>query len=144
MQAYEKKYTVTFDSDGGSKVKPQNILENESVTKPSNPTKEGYTFLEWQLNGENYDWNSKVNSNITLKAVWQKNNEEINNSNNSSTSKENEVSQKEKDNEVLRQQLKEKGLTWDFNTEEEAYNLLDKWSGGYGGELSKILMVCQI
>lgn len=137
MQTYEKKYTVTFDSDGGSKVKPQNILENESVTKPSNPTKEGYTFLEWQLNGETYDWNSKVNGNITLKAVWQKNNEEINNSNNSSTSKENEVSQKEKDNEVLRQQLKEKGLTWDFNTEEEAYNLLDKWSGGYGGDVIK-------
>lgn len=137
LQAYEKKYAVTFDSDGGSKVKPQNILENESVTKPSNPTKEGYTFLEWQLNGETYDWNSKVNGNITLKAVWQKNNEEINNSNNSSTSKENEVSQKEKDNEVLRQQLKEKGLTWDFNTEEEAYNLLDKWSGGYGGDVIK-------
>ena len=134
IKNYEKKYTVTFDSDGGSKVKPQNILENESVTKPSNPTKEGYTFLEWQLNGETYDWNSKVNGNITLKAVWQKNSEEVNNS---STSKENEMPQKEKDNEVLRQQLKEKGLTWDFNTEEEAYNLLDKWSGGYGGDVIK-------
>ena len=125
MQTYEKKYTVTFDSDGGSKIESQSILENERVTKPSNPTKEGYTFLEWQLNGETYDWNSKVNGNITLKAVWQKNNEQVNNANNSSTSKENEVSQKEK------------GLTWDFNTEEEAYNLLDKWSGGYGGDVIK-------
>ncbi len=41
------------------------------VIKPENPTKEGYTFVEWQLDGQTYDFNSIVKSNITLTAVWK-------------------------------------------------------------------------
>ncbi len=65
-----KTYTVTFDTDGGSKIAKQIIKENEIVTKPENPTKEGYEFKEWQLNNTAYDFASKVTSDITLKAVY--------------------------------------------------------------------------
>ena len=64
-------YTVTFNSDGGSSVASQTVESGNKATKPNNPTKSGYTFKEWQLNGKAYDFNSAVTSNITLKAVWE-------------------------------------------------------------------------
>ena len=67
----KNKYTVTFNSNGGSNVTSQTITDGEKATKPSNPTKSGYTFVEWQLNGKNYDFNSAVTGNITLTAVWK-------------------------------------------------------------------------
>ena len=67
------QYTVTFNSDGGSSVSSQKINYNGKAIKPANPTKEGYTFKEWQLNGNTYNFNTLITSNITLKAVWNKN-----------------------------------------------------------------------
>ena len=40
-------YTVTFDTDGGSEVSSQTIEEGKKVTKPTDPTKDGYTFDNW-------------------------------------------------------------------------------------------------
>ena len=68
-----KKYTVTFDSNGGSKVASKTVNEGSTVSKPSNPTKKGYTFVGWQLNGKDYNFSTKVTSNITLVAKWEKN-----------------------------------------------------------------------
>ena len=67
------KYTVTFNSDGGSSVASQTIESGKKATKPSNPTKDGYTFEEWQLNGKTYNFDTAVTGNITLKAVWNDN-----------------------------------------------------------------------
>lgn len=67
-----KKYNINFDSDGGSKVDTQIIKENGIVTKPQNPTKKGYTFLNWTLNNQVYDFNTRVTKDITLKATWTK------------------------------------------------------------------------
>ena len=67
-----KKYTVTFNSDGGSSVASQTVLEGKTATKPTNPTKNGYTFKEWQLNGSAYSFSTAVTGNIVLKAVWEK------------------------------------------------------------------------
>jgi len=69
----EKKYTVTFDSKGGSTVKSQTVVEGNKVTKPTEPTRSGYTFAGWTLNGSNYDFNSTVTGNITLVAKWTEN-----------------------------------------------------------------------
>ncbi len=65
--------TVTFDSDGGSSVDPLTILKGGKVTKPADPTKEGYTFKGWRLNGSttNYDFSMAVTSDIVLKAAWK-------------------------------------------------------------------------
>ena len=66
-----KKYKVTFDSNGGSIVSPQEVLEDEKIKEPVKPTKENYNFKEWQLNGKKYDFNTKVTSDLILKAVWE-------------------------------------------------------------------------
>ena len=65
------RYTVKFDSDKGSNVASQKVIENETVTTPKTPTKTGYKFVEWQLNGKKYDFKTKVSEDITLKAVWK-------------------------------------------------------------------------
>lgn len=65
-----KKYTVTFDSNGGSKVSSKEVTSGSKVSKPSNPTRTGYKFGGWTLNNKAYDFNSKVTSNITLVAKW--------------------------------------------------------------------------
>ena len=65
-----KKYTVTFDSNGGSKVSSKEVTSGSKVSKPSDPTRTGYKFGGWTLNSKTYDFNSKVTSNITLVAKW--------------------------------------------------------------------------
>ena len=67
------KYTVTFDSDGGSAVTGQTVNEGEKVGRPTDPTKEGATFAGWQLNGTAYDFSKAVTSDLTLKATWTPN-----------------------------------------------------------------------
>ncbi len=69
----ELKFVVSFNSNGGSSVQSQTIVNNGKVTKPNNPTRVGYTFKEWQLNNKKYDFNTPVTSNITLVALWIKN-----------------------------------------------------------------------
>ena len=64
------KYTITFDSQGGSEVAAQEVAENVAATVPEAPTKDGYTFVEW-LNGETaYDWTAPVTGSLTLTAKW--------------------------------------------------------------------------
>lgn len=65
-----KTYIVVFDSDNGSPFETQEIKEGERVEAPPVPLKTGYTFKEWQLNGEAYDFKSLVTSDVLLKAVW--------------------------------------------------------------------------
>lgn len=64
-------YTVTFNSNGGTSVATQTIKANGVAKRPTNPTKEGYVFVEWRLNNKTYDFNSKVTKDITLSAIWQ-------------------------------------------------------------------------
>ncbi|MBQ7219668.1 MAG: InlB B-repeat-containing protein, partial [Synergistaceae bacterium] len=67
-------YTVTFDSKGGSAVASQTLKfkygETVKATKPAAPTRANYDFVEWQLNGTAYDFNTAVTGNITLTAKW--------------------------------------------------------------------------
>jgi uncharacterized repeat protein (TIGR02543 family) len=65
------KYTVTFNSDGGSVVSPQQIEKGELATKPANPTRSGYYFSHWKLNGVPFNFNTPINSDITLVAHWE-------------------------------------------------------------------------
>ena len=65
-----KKYTVTFNSNGGTAVSKQIVEENSKVTKPANPTRNGYIFAGWTLNGNIYNFDTPVKSNITLVATW--------------------------------------------------------------------------
>ncbi len=59
------QYTITFNSDGGSAVSPITQDYNTTVTAPTAPTKEGYTFAGW----ENLPATMPA-ENITVKAIW--------------------------------------------------------------------------
>ena len=69
---FGNQYTVRFDSKGGSKVESQTVKVGEKATEPEAPTREGYDFVEWQLKGEAFDFATKIRSNITLAAKWQR------------------------------------------------------------------------
>ena len=67
------KYTVTFDSKGGTEISTQEIEKGSKVTKPTDPTKDGYTFGGWYSDSfyfYEYDFNDKVLRNLTLHAKW--------------------------------------------------------------------------
>ena len=63
-------YTVAFDSNGGSEVEPQTVQKDTKALEPSMPTKEGYRFIGWYLDGSLFDFDTIIISNITLKAMW--------------------------------------------------------------------------
>ncbi len=69
-------YTVTFDSQGGSSVESQQVLEGNTVRTPTSPKKEGAEFKGWYISAsEGADiWNfstGRVNSDLTLYAHWK-------------------------------------------------------------------------
>lgn len=66
-----KKYKVTFDTQGGSRVSTVSVEEGKKVRKPSNPKKVGYRFKEWTLNGSPYNFNTPVTQNIKLVATYE-------------------------------------------------------------------------
>lgn len=67
-----KKYTVKFDTQGGSKISNVSVTSGKTVSKPKDPTRDGYKFVGWYLDGKVYNFNSKVVKNITLAAKWEK------------------------------------------------------------------------
>lgn len=66
------KYTVTFNSTGGSAVSSVEVESGKTVSKPQDPTQDGKVFKHWSLTdgGEAYDFATPVSGNITLYAVW--------------------------------------------------------------------------
>ena len=66
-------HTVTFDSQGGSEVEAQSVLDGDYARQPSRPEKEGSYFLHWseEIGGERFVFTSRIiTQDITLYAVW--------------------------------------------------------------------------
>ena len=61
---------ITFDSDGGTAVEPIREAFGTTITAPTAPTKTGYTFDYWTLNGEKYTFTTMPAETIELKAKW--------------------------------------------------------------------------
>ncbi len=71
----DETYTVTFNSNGGSEVKAQEVENGKTVAKPTNPTRDGYTFKGWYTDSaltKEYDFKTVVTGNLTLYAKWEK------------------------------------------------------------------------
>ena len=68
-----QKFTVTFDSDGGSEVAAVTVKSGEKAAKPADPAKDGYTFKCWLLGDAEYSFDAPVTGDITLKAKWEAN-----------------------------------------------------------------------
>ena len=64
------QYTISFDSHGGTAVAPIVQDYNTAVSAPADPTKDGYDFKEWQLNGEKYEFTTMPAEDIELDAIW--------------------------------------------------------------------------
>ena len=64
------KCSISFNVDGGSEVTTITQDYNTEVTAPANPTKTGYTFQKWTLDGSDYTFSTMPAKNIELKAVW--------------------------------------------------------------------------
>ena len=70
------KYTVTFESNGGSNTEAQKVTEKTCAKEPAVPEKEGYIFDGWYADKEltnKFDFASKITKNITLYAKWTEN-----------------------------------------------------------------------
>lgn len=69
-----QKFTVTFDSQGGSEVAAQAVYAGEKIVKPADPTKEKEFFVDWYKEAEctnAWDFeNEAVSQDITLYAKW--------------------------------------------------------------------------
>ena len=63
-------YMVNFSVDDKPKWKQLLVSPNDSVSQPVDPSKEGWAFGTWQLNGADYDFSKNVTSDITLTANW--------------------------------------------------------------------------
>jgi uncharacterized repeat protein (TIGR02543 family) len=68
-------YTVTYDSQGGSAVSPQQVVSGGTVgTLPANPTRSGYAFGGWYTaisgGGTQFTGSTVVSGNITVYAKW--------------------------------------------------------------------------
>ena len=69
-----ERFTVTFDSNGGTAVPSDEVTGGEKVTAPSDPTMEGYTFEGWYLGDEKWSFiGYVVTEDMTLTAKWTKN-----------------------------------------------------------------------
>lgn len=69
-------HRVKFDVKGGSSVDSQTPASGSTVTKPADPTREGYTFAGWYTDEactEAYDFSAAVTADVTLYAKWTKN-----------------------------------------------------------------------
>ena len=77
------KYTVIFNSMGGSEVLSQTVTNGQKAACPDNPTKEAivsesYSFAGWYTSTDNgvtlsanaFDFNTPITANITLYAKW--------------------------------------------------------------------------
>ena len=64
-------YSITFDSDGGSKVDSQLVVSGGKAAEPASaPTRTGYTFGGWRNNQTAWDFDTPVTKSLTLTAQW--------------------------------------------------------------------------
>jgi hypothetical protein len=61
------KYTITFDTNGGSEIAPITQDYGTEITAPDNPTRKGYTFIGWDKEIPE----TMPAENITVKAQWK-------------------------------------------------------------------------
>ncbi len=68
------KYIVSFDSNGGTPIEPQQVVLGEQAIQPANPTQGLKQFLSWYEDADfNNEWNFDtrvVTQDITLYSKW--------------------------------------------------------------------------
>ena len=67
----DKTYTVTF-MDNEEEINKIVVKEGDNIANVKKPTKDGYLFVTWQLDNQDFDDNTSIKEDITLNAVWTK------------------------------------------------------------------------
>ena len=68
------KFTVKFNTNGGSSVDSQSIRSGETATVPKKPTRTGYKFVNWYSDSgltNLFGFSTTITDNITLYAKWE-------------------------------------------------------------------------
>lgn len=68
---WAKVCKVEFETNGETTLSPVMVEEGLTITIPEAPTKEYATFEGWYYNGEVFDFNTPITSDITLVAKWK-------------------------------------------------------------------------
>lgn len=67
-----KKYSVSFNSNGGSLINDIIVIENKNITNEPIPIREGYIFLGWYYHGKQFNFSTRINQDYVLTARWVK------------------------------------------------------------------------
>ena len=68
------KFTVKFDTQGGSKIDDVKVAKNTAVSQPADPTRTGYEFKGWYKEKactNAWDFTKPITDNRTLYAKWE-------------------------------------------------------------------------
>lgn len=68
-----RTFTVEFDVRIGAGIATKEIRIGDTVEKPEDPTADGYTFLGWYVDDEEYDFTTPVKGNLVITAKWEEN-----------------------------------------------------------------------
>lgn len=63
--------TISFDTDGGLPIETMIIEKYSKINNLPIPTKEGYRFLKWQIDNQDFNAETEIDTNIVLKAVYE-------------------------------------------------------------------------
>ena len=68
------RHNVTFDSNGGSSISPDTVIDGDRLTSPPVPTQADYVFVDWYtkvgISNIRYDFGKPVTAPLTLTAMW--------------------------------------------------------------------------
>lgn len=67
------QHAISFEVNGGTAIPTQMVDDGSKAVRPSNPTKNGYTFVDWyqesSLNNV-FDFNTSITTSATIYAKW--------------------------------------------------------------------------
>ena len=68
---YFRTFTVTFDVRLCPGIRTQEVKINDTVTKPEDPTYEGFEFVGWYVDDTLYNFDEPVKEDLTITAKWE-------------------------------------------------------------------------
>ncbi len=63
-------YEVVFMIDNDTVYSTEYVKPDNKIAKPSEPSLEGYKFIQWELDEVEFDFDMKINENIIIYASW--------------------------------------------------------------------------
>lgn len=66
----EEGHWITFDSQGGTYIEPVFYTNSATTQPPAEPSRSGFTFAGWELNGSDFVFGNALTQDIVLVAKW--------------------------------------------------------------------------